>query len=898
MAIWSKTCPNCGRRARGAFCQWCHYQLGGRIKTDRPPVDKRSRKQAEEALEEARKQAEKIKQEARRQAREEAEAIVSQAKPKAVPAEVTKSAGAKASAIIEKARKEAEKESAEIIAEATKKAEKVKANDQAKQASETSLDDARKEAEKIRDEAKKKAEQEAEGILTEAKSKAQREAADMAMQSEKDAKKEATDLINEAWRAAEEETAQILKQAKEEAEKESAEIIAEAKAEAEQLVSKTKSSTEKSERVQQFIESNRQEANKQAEEIKLEARNKAKQEAEGILAEAKSQPESATKKTVKETVRETSAREEDVYRLVNSSTDGIIVVNRSGIVVFANPAAEALFKQKNRKLVGNMFDFPIIPGEATEVNIGNGSDQERIVEIEVAETEWKEDEVYLVSVRDITKRKQAETALAESEERFRSIVENSHEGIIILDDNYKLIYVNDELCRISGYSPDDILEQDFRKFLDEESKQLIAERYVKRQKGEEVPPRYEFNFFRKDGEKRHVELSSAVIKDSAGKVKTVAQLIDITERRQTEQMANSLMNSPQLGTYIVQDGKFKFVNSTFAECVGYKKDELIGKDSLSLVHPDHRDEVRKNAVDMLKGKSTSPYEFMLVTKDGKSIWVMESVISIEYEGSRAALSNFMNINERKQTEEALKKGQEWLEYQDNEKLEFISVIGHELKTPLTTLITSANLLSDELAGDKDNPQTMLVTNIENAAHSMDERLNDLLNIAKLRVSELVIQPRAMDIEALIEQTVNQFNPTVQKRKQTLTLESTSLPKVMADPQRIEQVLLNLLTNAAKSSPQEGKIVVRARKEDDNVVVEIEDNGPGLSEEAQGRLFKPYYRTESDRQQIPGLGLGFALSKRLLEEQGGKLWLNSEVGKGSTFSFSLPVIGKDKEAKSK
>ncbi len=130
--------------------------------------------------------------------------------------------------------------------------------------------------------------------------------------------------------------------------------------------------------------------------------------------------------------------------------------------------------------------------------------------------------------------KKVEEALKESEERYRSIVENSHAGILIVGEDYKFIYVNDELCRILKYSREKIIGHDFREFLDEESKQLVADRYIKRQRGEKVPSRYEFNVVQKNGEKRRVEISSTVIKDSAGKVRTVAQILDITERKKAE----------------------------------------------------------------------------------------------------------------------------------------------------------------------------------------------------------------------------------------------------------------------------------------------------------------------------------------------------------------------------
>jgi PAS domain S-box-containing protein len=152
---------------------------------------------------------------------------------------------------------------------------------------------------------------------------------------------------------------------------------------------------------------------------------------------------------------------------------------------------------------------------------------------------------HITIARDITKRKQAEKALRESEEWFRSIVENSQAGIMILDDAYRFAYVNDELCRISGHSRDELIGQDFRQFLDEGSKELVAGRYIRRQRGEEVPPRYEFNIIKKDGQKRRVEISSAVIKDSAGEVKTVAQLMDITERKRAEEALQAEKNKLQ-----------------------------------------------------------------------------------------------------------------------------------------------------------------------------------------------------------------------------------------------------------------------------------------------------------------------------------------------------------------
>jgi PAS domain S-box-containing protein len=426
----------------------------------------------------------------------------------------------------------------------------------------------------------------------------------------------------------------------------------------------------------------------------------------------------------------------------------------------------------------------------------------------------------LSATTDITESKRAEEELRGSEERFRSIVENSQAGIMILDDAYRLVYVNDELCRLSGYSREESIGQDFRKFLDDESKQLVAERYIRRQRGEEVPVRYEFNIVRKDGQKRRVETSSAVIKDSAGKTKTLAQIMDITERKraeealkesqefsssllenspnpiavmdldtsmryvnpafekltgftsaeitgkkvpypfwpeeqreeltarlkktiargsggrsermfqrkngehfwvemtsalvkhkgkpayfllnwlditkrkQAEELYHTLASSSPVGVYIVQDGKFVFVNPQFKKYSGFSEEELLGAAPLKLVHPEDRERVRERAVAMLKGKRLAPYELRYITKDGEALWATETVTSIHYKGKRATLGNFMDITERRQAEEMLRQSKEKLQQM------FESVTDGIVVVDLNGIIIEVNQRTVEIHGYK------------------------------------------------------------------------------------------------------------------------------------------------------------------------------------------------------
>ena len=142
--------------------------------------------------------------------------------------------------------------------------------------------------------------------------------------------------------------------------------------------------------------------------------------------------------------------------------------------------------------------------------------------------------------RDITDRILMQESLQGSEDLFRSVVDNSYEGILIVDDAFKIIYCNDELCRILGYSREEIVDQDFRNFLADESRATVVDHYIRRQKGEWIPSQYEFSIVRKNGEKRTVEIRSAVIKDSSRKIKTLAQILDITEQKRGEKIKDSI----------------------------------------------------------------------------------------------------------------------------------------------------------------------------------------------------------------------------------------------------------------------------------------------------------------------------------------------------------------------
>ena len=229
-----------------------------------------------------------------------------------------------------------------------------------------------------------------------------------------------------------------------------------------------------------------------------------------------------------------------------------------------------------------------------------------------------------------------------------------------------------------------------------------------------------------------------------------------------------------------------------------------------------------------------------------------------------------------------------LERQKGEWFHFTSAIAHELKTPLTSIIAGAELLSEELQGEVPEPHQKLVQNIVRSARSLETNLDELLDITKMR-SLVEVQLSPLNIRGLIEQVTEYLKPIAERKEQALIVDLPDfLPSVNADAQRLEQVLRNLVMTAVKFTPPGGRINLRARKQEGSLVVEVQDSGIGIAREKQAGLFEPYYRAEVDRELFPGMGLGLALSKQILELHGGKIWVDSQPGKGSTFAFSLPL----------
>ncbi|HVB22254.1 MAG TPA: ATP-binding protein [Ktedonobacteraceae bacterium] len=246
---------------------------------------------------------------------------------------------------------------------------------------------------------------------------------------------------------------------------------------------------------------------------------------------------------------------------------------------------------------------------------------------------------------------------------------------------------------------------------------------------------------------------------------------------------------------------------------------------------------------------------------------------------------------------------------DRMKSEFVSLVSHELRTPLTSIKGYVDLLLDGDAGELTGEQQEYLGVVRDNAERLIALINDLLDVSRIESGKIELQRGPLDLACLIHRVAGSLQPSIAAKGQHLTLDltgerelaprdrdGTPLPVVLADADRVTQILTNLLSNAYKYTPTGGSIAVRAYPQGDYVRVDVQDTGIGLSTEEQAQLFTRFFRARNrTTQEVGGTGLGLAIARSLVEMHGGKITVSSSPGLGSTFSFTLPIAQAESEA---
>ena len=225
------------------------------------------------------------------------------------------------------------------------------------------------------------------------------------------------------------------------------------------------------------------------------------------------------------------------------------------------------------------------------------------------------------------------------------------------------------------------------------------------------------------------------------------------------------------------------------------------------------------------------------------------------------------------------------------KSSLLLTVSHELKTPITTIKTAVDLLTELERNQPNSPRDRLVRSVNRGVDRLERLIQESLDYAKMQGSQVQLDPRPINLKPVFEEVSDLISTSIRARHQKLELDFPELiPQAIVDAPSVERVLLNLLSNASKFTPKGGRIRLSCHSDNGNIVISVEDNGPGIPKHEIPLLFEEYYRGAGpDTKGQEGSGLGLAIARHLVEQHGGKIWVNSQEGEGSTFSFSLPTL---------
>jgi len=352
-----------------------------------------------------------------------------------------------------------------------------------------------------------------------------------------------------------------------------------------------------------------------------------------------------------------------------------------------------------------------------------------------------------------------------------------------------------------------------------------------------------------------------------------------------------------------REGRILLLNLVTEKLFGYSREEMLGQsvemlvpDALRGGHAQHRANYWDHPVTRPMGIGLALHGRR---KDGSAIPVEISLSPVKSEDGFRVTAVIRDISERRQTEERLRQMQEAytreLESRNREveranqlKSEFLASMSHELRTPLHTIIGFAELLGEELEGPLNDKQKRFMNHIHTDSIHLLALINDILDISKIESGRLGLRRETFDIAGALEEILSSIRS--QASAKSIAIEtSVSLPAtIFADRLRVKQVLFNLLSNALKFTPNGGKIRIDAALRDSVIEISVSDTGIGIAKEQHEAVFDKFYQVGSTTKGVrEGTGLGLAITKALVEEHGGGIWLESEPGKGSRFTFTIP-----------
>ena len=595
---------------------------------------------------------------------------------------------------------------------------------------------------------------------------------------------------------------------------------------------------------------------------------------------------------------------EKKYReIINAMNDTVWVISFDGNLIDVNDAAVDVMGYSKEELLAMGLagiDFDMDPEEIKSNIERMPSDKSQVfetfhttksgkkipVEISSSLVNYQGKDAILSIARDITERKKAEKALIDSEEKYRTMINTMTDTVWVIGFDAKNIDVNDAAVDVLGYSREELLNmgpQDFDELFTKE--QIIGLLKKVKAEGRMV---FEAQHTTKSGKKFPVEISTGPV-NYKGKDAILSIARDITDWKKaeaalkaSEEKYREIINAMNDTAWVLDfNGNFIDVNDAAVDVMGYSREELLGMGPAKVdtgLTPEQIDDLFQK----VKAVGKMVFETTHTSKDGKAIPVEISSSLVSYQGSDAVLSIARDITDRKKAEEVIEEAMSLLKQSNQELESYTYVVSHDLKAPLRSIKSFGSFLLEDYSDKLDETGQDYLNRMINASSRMDTLIEDLLILS--RVGRKYTEFEKVDLNHLLKEILEDLDARIKERNVNVVVDK--LPVLSVQRVWLRQLFMNLINNALKfNEAQTPKIEVLYQERDNDHLFRVRDNGIGIEEKYLERIFDLFERAPTEKK-YDGTGAGLAICKKIVEQLGGKIWVESAPGKGSTFFFTI------------
>jgi PAS domain S-box-containing protein len=598
--------------------------------------------------------------------------------------------------------------------------------------------------------------------------------------------------------------------------------------------------------------------------------------------------------------------EQKVTTIADTVMDAIVMIDKDGRISYWNPAAERTFGYSADEVMGRDLHELVLPErywesfnrqkvdfgmtgsvptgrQAREFSAVGKDGREFPVEVSLSSVKIKGEWNFVGVVRDITERKRAEAMLRESEQRYKDLVELSPDFIYRSDRYGNQTFMNAAAYRMLDASPEDVVGQPWGKWIHPEDMERTRRCFMEMIERGIDAFNFENRFVSKNGRSINVLHNVRVLRDEEGVITGTQGIArDITARKaaeealkESEHLFRSLVEESLVGVYIIQDGRFSYVNPRAAGMFGYTQEEVLaGIDVKKAIHPDDlgviEDAIRKTFSGELRNVVV---QFKGVKKDGGVIEVETLAAVTSYNGRPALIGTALDITDRKRSEE--------------EKNAMFHMLTHDIKGPLSVIYGYCDMVRQSAGLDAGE----MADEMQKAAKRISALIDDMLALSRFESKEAVLDKAPVSVAYLLRQAMRDYESFAAEKGISMEMETDpALPNVLADSAQLTRVFSNLVSNAVHYNKKGGKVSLKVRRhgDGDSVAVEVKDDGEGIAQEDMPHIFDKYYRGKRMNKKY-GTGLGLAIVKAAVDAHGGSVSAESVRGKGSTFTVVLPAI---------